>query len=178
VLLAFVGSDGAIDRAQSVTVSGAGLTWTLVRRADVQRGTAEIWRAPAASQLSNVTVKSQQKNGTFDQSLTVVAFANSGGVGASATAGAATGAPSISITTTKAASLVYAVGNDWDRALARTLGGNQVMVHQWADVAAGDTFWVQSVDGVLATADTVALLNDTAATIDRWNFAVVEIFVK
>jgi hypothetical protein len=41
-------------------------------------------------------------------------------VGASATATAASGAPSLSLTTHGAASLVFAIGNDWDRAVART----------------------------------------------------------
>jgi len=34
------------------------------------------------------------------------------------------------MTTTKAASLVFGVGNDWDRAVGRTLGANQTSVHQ------------------------------------------------
>jgi hypothetical protein len=38
-------------------------------------------------------------------------------------ASGASGAPSASLTTTKANSLVFAVGNDWDRAVARTLPG-------------------------------------------------------
>ena len=34
--------------AQTVTVSGAGLTWTLVSRANASSGDAEIWQATAA----------------------------------------------------------------------------------------------------------------------------------
>src|ERR1051325_2876805 len=54
VLLAFL----SIDAPQSVTnhvntVTGAGLTWQLVARANAQLGDAEIWRAFAPSPLTN-----------------------------------------------------------------------------------------------------------------------------
>ena len=48
-------------------------------------------------------------------SLTVVAFTGASGAGAVASGGALTGAPSVSLSTTHDGSLVYAVGNDWDR---------------------------------------------------------------
>ena len=47
-LVAFVGSDGPSGSGrQSVTVSGGGLTWTLVKRSNGQSGDAEIWAAQA-----------------------------------------------------------------------------------------------------------------------------------
>ena len=79
------------------------------------------------------------------------------------------------VTTTKAQSLVYAVGNDYDNALSRTPGAGQVLVHQWVETATGDTFWVQRISGYVATAGTVATVNDTAPTTDRWNLAAVEV---
>ena len=79
------------------------------------------------------------------------------------------------MTTTKASSLVYGVGNDWDRAVARTLGPTQTMVHQVVDSATGDTYWVQAWTGPVTTAGTRVQLNDTAPTNDRWNFASVEV---
>jgi beta-lactam-binding protein with PASTA domain len=175
VLVAFVASDGRGSGGQTVTVSGAGLTWTLVRRSNTRAGTSEIWQARATGQLTNVTVQSVQSVAGFRQSLTVVAFRGASGVGASAAANAATGAPSVTLVTTRANSLVYGVGNDWDRAVARTLGANQTMVHQVVDTAAGDTFWVQNRNGMVAAAGTSVQLNDTAPTNDRWNFASVEI---
>ena len=113
-----------------MTISGAGVTWTLVKRFNGRLGTSEIWQAPAATQLSNVTVRSTQRFSGYDQSPTVVAFGNAAGAGASVAGSAASGAPSVSMTTTKAASLVFGVGNDWDRAVGRTLGANQTSVHQ------------------------------------------------
>jgi len=129
LLVAFVASDGPTSGGQSVTISGAGVTWTPVKRSNGRLGTSEIWQAPAATQLSNVTVRSTQRFSGYDQSLTVVAFGNAAGAGASVAGSAASGAPSVSMTT-KAASLVYGVGNDWDRAVGRTLGANQTSVHQ------------------------------------------------
>jgi hypothetical protein len=70
--------------------------------------------------------------------------------------------------------LVYGVGNDWDGAIARTLGPNQTMVHQ-AVVPASGTYWVQARTGPVTSAGTIVQLNDTAPTTDRWNFASVEV---
>jgi hypothetical protein len=173
VLLAFGASDG--PSAQTLTVSGAGLTWTLVRRSNTRPGTSEIWQARAASQLTNVTVRSTQSVAGYWQSVTVVAFRGATGIGASAVASGASGAPSVTLVTTRANSLVYGVGNDWDRAVARTLGASQVMVHQRVEATVGDTFWVQCLSAPVPAAGSSAQLNDTAPTNDRWNFASVEI---
>ena len=176
VLVAFVASDGP-STSQTMMVTGAGLTWTLVRRANVQRGASEIWTATAANQLSNVTVTSRQTVMGYTQSLTVVAFRGAAGVGASAVANGATGAPSVTLNATTAGSFVYGVGNDWDRAVARVLGPGQTMVHQWLDTASGDTYWVQALS-TSVTAPAQVRLNDTSPTTDRWNMAAVEIVPK
>ena len=175
LLLAFVASDGPSSGGQTATVTGAGLTWTLVRRANTQAGTSEVWQAKATSLLTNVTVRSTQAMTAFRQSLTVVTYRSASGVGASAIANAATGAPSVTLTTTVANSLVYGVGNDWDSATARTLGPNQVMVHENVVTAVGDTFWVQSRTASVPLPGTSIQLNCTAPTTDRWNFVSVEV---
>jgi len=174
LVLAFVASDGPTSGAQTATVSGAGLTWTLVKRANAQLGTAEIWQATTAAPVTG-TVTSTQARGGYDQSLTVVAIQGTSGVGASATAGASSGAPTVSLTTAGAGSLVFGVGNDWDNAIARTLGANQVFQHQWVDSRIGDTYWVQNTTTPSGPAGSVVVLNDTAPTGDRWNFAAVEV---
>jgi hypothetical protein len=172
LLVAFVASDG--NQGQTATVSGGGLTWSLVRRTNTQLGTSEVWAATATSQLTNVVVTATQAFGGADQSLTVMAFRGAAGVGATAGASGATGAPSVSLTATRAGSAVFAVGNDWDKASLRTLGPNQVMVHQWVDTHVGDTFWVQALASATSAAGPVTL-NDTLPTTDRWNLAAVEI---
>jgi hypothetical protein len=175
VLIALVAADGPLSNPQSATVTGGGLAWSLVRRANSQAGVAEIWTATAASQLSQATVRSTLRRTGYHQSLTVVAFAGAGGIGASARASARTGAPRLQLTTTAAGSLVFGVGHDWDRAVARTLGSGQTMVHQWVDTSVNDTFWVQRLTDPVAAAGTSVLVNVTAPVTDRWNLAAVEI---
>ena len=160
--------------------AGAGLSWTLVRRANTQFGTAEIWTATAAEQLTDVTVTSTPtfNSTTSRQSLTVVAFAGASGVGATASGGGNNTVPSVTLTTTRAGSVVYGVGNDAERDIARTLGANQSMVHQWVDSAGRLTFWVQSRNGTVATAGSSVTINDTAPGNSLWNLAAVEIIPR
>src|SRR5690242_16412165 len=74
VLIALVSADGPISGGQAMTVSGAGLTWSLVRRSNGQLGVSEVWKATATTVLSGVTVRSAPAKTGFDQSLTVVTF--------------------------------------------------------------------------------------------------------
>jgi hypothetical protein len=128
---------------QTVTVSGAGLRWKLVRRANAQSGDSEVWAATAGTILSSATVTSTPLKSGYPQDLTVIAMEGTAGVGASATASAQTGAPKVKLTTTKATSLVFAVGNDYKRAVARTLPSGWVILEQWVDTSTADTYWSQ-----------------------------------
>ena len=175
LLVVFAASDGPISGGQTLTIGGAGLAWRLVRRANGQPGTSEIWTATAPAPLSNVAVSSTQSIGTYRQSVTVVSFTDAGGIGASAAAGAPNGAPAVSLTTTQPGSFVIGVGNDWDHATPRSLGANQRMIHQTVDTTTGDTYWVQAIANAVPDAGTPVQLADTAPTGDRWNFAAVEI---
>jgi hypothetical protein len=173
LLLAFVSSDG--PSGQTATVSGGGLSWSLVRRANTRPGTSEIWKATAPASAAATTVTSTPSRTGFDQSLTVLAFAGAGGVGASSGAGAATGAPRVTLTTTAAGSWVFGTGNDYDAATARTVGAVQTMRHQWLDTGSGDTFWAQGQTSPTSTAGTVVSIDDTAPTNHQWNLASVEV---
>jgi hypothetical protein len=170
-LVAFVAAGG---NGQTATVSGAGLTWTLVRRANVRSGTSEIWTATAATRLVNVTVTAALRVSGESQSLTVVAFTGAGGIGASVVGNGSRSAPTVTLATTGAGSFVYGVGNDPDRKNARTPGANQSIVHQWVDNQSNQTFWVQSRNGAVATAGSLVSI-DTASTNGDWNLAAVEI---
>jgi hypothetical protein len=175
LLLAFVSGDSPTGGGQTATVTGAGLTWNLVRRTNVQQGTSEIWQASASAKLTNATVSATLGSATTnDLSLTVVAFTGAAGVGASAGASGPNGAPTVSLTTTAPASLVYATGNDWDRPQSHTVGAGQTMVHQWLNTTVGDAYWVQRSTDPVANASAVTV-NDTAPTNDRWNLTAVEI---
>jgi beta-lactam-binding protein with PASTA domain len=176
MLVAFASSDGpASTDSQSLTISGAGLTWTRVQRSATRFGVSEIWKASAPSVLTNVTVSSTQAIAGVHQSLTVIAFTGVGGIGASNAAGAISGAPTVSLVTQAAGSLVYAAGNDWDRAVARTIPAGQTKVREFVDTPVGDTFWLQAAAGTSASAGATVTLNATAPTNDQWNMAIVEL---
>ena len=66
---------------------------------------------------------------------------------------------------------------DWSevRAIARTLGSGQLMVHEWVDTSATDTFWIQTLSGSVPNSGTTVTLNAVAPTLDRWNLAAIEI---
>ncbi|MFC8503745.1 Ig-like domain-containing protein [Pedococcus sp. NPDC057267] len=176
VLLAFVSADGPSGAAaQSSTVSGAGLAWKLVARANAQYGDSEIWTATAATVLSGATVTSTLAAPGYHQALSVIALEGAAGTGAKGTASAATGAAHLGLVTTSATSLVFAVGNDWDSATARSLPVGEVLLDQWLDTGTGDTDWSEYTNATTGPAGTTVAMGTTAPTTDRWNLAAVEV---
>src|SRR5450755_3469877 len=177
-LLAFVSYDGPSGSPQTAIVSGGGLTWKLVQRSNGQSGTAEIWAATAPNAPFTATVASQPGSaGLWHGSLTVVGFTNASGTGIVGKAGASTGAPDVQLAGVSAGNWVFAVGNDWDNAIARSPVSGQVLVHQRVDTQIGDTYWVQSTAAPSTTTGTVDI-HDSAPTSDRWNYAAVEVTAK
>jgi hypothetical protein len=174
LLVAFVAYDGPRDARQSARVSGAGLSWTLVMRANTQLGTSEIWAAKASYVLSRVSVTSRPQAAGHHGSLVVIAFSNAAGTGITGRAGAPEGAPEVYLPGISAGNWVFAVGNDWDRAVGRVPVAGQLLVHQRVDAAVGDTFWVQATAAPSA-ANALVTLRDVAPTTDQWNYAAVEI---
>ena len=182
LLLAFVAGDYLTGANTAVTsMTGAGLTWQLVVRTNVQSGNSEIWRAFAPSPLTNVSVTATLSHPVVS-SLTVVTFTGvdttgtngSGAIGAIASQSAASGAPTATVTTTRNGSWVFGVGNDYDNPTARTVGANQVLVHQYL-TPTGDTYWMQRQSNVTPVAGTAVTINDTAPTADRYNLSLCEI---
>jgi subtilase family serine protease len=174
LIVAYVAGDGPASGRQTATVSRGGLTWTLAGRTNAGRGTSEIWSARARGILSKAAIKATLTKPGYRVSLTVVAYSGASGVGAHKGADASRGAPTASLTTTHPGSWVFAVGNDWDRAVDRTLGPNQTLVSESTD-AAGDSYWVQSTTTPTASAKTRVRINDTAPITDGWNLELVEI---
>ena len=181
VLVAFAGTrrpDHGREQPE-LAITRAGLTWTRVARAATSRGVSEIWTANAPASLSGAQVTSAQSvtlvlGLPVNQMVTVAAFSNATGVGATNIRSAASGAPSISLVTTSANSLIYGVGNDFDQAIARTVGAGQVKVDEFL-APSGDTMWVQARTTLSGAAGSTVTLNDTAPTGNQWNFAIVEI---
>jgi hypothetical protein len=175
LLVAFVAYDGPAGSPQTATVSGAGLSWTLLERSNTQSGTAEIWLARADGTLSSVTVMAQPGVGSsYHGSLTVIAFTNAAGTSVVGRTGAPSAAPDIALPGVIAGDWVFAVGNDWDNAVARTPVAGQALVHQKVDAQVGDTYWVQSTSGP-STANALVDIHDSAPTSDQWNYAAVEV---
>ena len=178
MLLAFVASDGPnAGSSQTIkAVSGGGLTWTLRGRANGQAGTAEIWQAVAPTVLTNVKITATRATGSYQGAITVAAFigADTAANGAVASSSAASGAPSVSLVTTRSNSWVWGVGEDWDKATARTVGPGQTLVDQFLSPS-GDTFWTQRQTAPTPAAGTTVAVSDTAPTADRWDLAIVEV---
>ena len=175
--LAFIATDYLSGANTTVKiVSGGGLTWTLVARANAQSGSSEIWGAYAAVPVSSVLVTATLSQSVLS-SMTVMSFSGvkaGGAIGAVATKSAATGAPSASLVTTEPNSFVLGVGNDFTKATARTLPAGQILLHQDL-TSSGDTYWVQMLASPVPAASTVVTLNDTAPTKDKFNLAIVEL---
>jgi hypothetical protein len=174
LLVAFVSSSGPAEGGQTMTVAGGGLAWTLAVRENGQLGVSEIWTAPTPTVRSGLAVTSTPAFGTPAQSLVVMTIRGAAGAGATARASAPAGGPSVSLTTTGSGSLVLAVGNDWNGSVARVLGPNQSIVHEFF-YPENDTFWVQRLDATVPVAGTTVTLDDIAPTDHIWNFAAIEI---
>ena len=174
LLVAYLASDspdGSGARFSSVT--GCGLTWSLAQRANAVAGPVEIWSAPATSALSSCRVTATRSFGSYLGQITVVGYANAGGIGAHAATSAAGGAPQVTLTTTAGQSLVAAVGDDWDQAIARQPVSGQSLVGQYL-APVGDTYWTQAVGTPVASRSAVTV-KDGSPTSDRFNYAAVEI---
>jgi hypothetical protein len=176
-LLACIATDyltGANTTVKSVT--GGGLTWALVKRANAESGTAEIWGAFSALPLTGVSVTATLSQSVVS-SMTIMSFSGvnpAGAIGAVAAKSAATGAPTASLVTTGANSLVLGVGNDFTNAIARTVGTGQVIIHQYL-TPTGDTYWVQMQASPISASGTTVTINDTAPTKDQYNLSIVEL---
>ena len=174
-LLALVSADGPQTGRQTAVVAGGGLKWTLVSRANASSGDAEIWEAIATTATTISPITATLKAGGYDESLSVVAMEGADGVGARAHASGPSGAPHLTLTTLASTSLVFAAGNDWDRAAARKLPVGWVILDQWLSNGTGDTYWSQYTNHPTGNAGTRVSVRDTAPTNDRWNLAAVEL---
>jgi hypothetical protein len=174
-VLALVSADGPQNSRQTASVSGGGLTWKLVSRANARPGDAEVWEVVATTATTVSPITATLSAAGYDESLSVVAMEGADGTGASAHASAADGAPHVTLKTLAATSLVFAAGNDWDNAKARKLPLGWVMLDQWLNGSTGDAYWSQYTNHTTGKAGTRVRVGDTAPTNDSWNLAAVEL---
>ena len=103
------------DQSVAASVAGGGLTWTQRQQVNVSAyGRAYVWTATATANGSVAVTFTRTAGGT-DKHFGggVVAYRDSAGVGSSAKVNA-TGAPSLSLTTTEADSAVVVANVDWN----------------------------------------------------------------
>ena len=174
-LLALVSADGPQAGKQTAVVSGGGLDWKLVSRANSSAGDAEVWQALATTATTISPITATLKSDGYDESLSVVAMEGADGVGAAAHASGLTGAPHLTLKTIAATSLVFAAGDDWDRAAARKLPVGWVMLNQWLNTGTGDTYWSQYTNHPTGKPGSRISVHDLAPTNDSWNLAAVEL---
>ncbi|HMF94852.1 MAG TPA: hypothetical protein VKE96_11180, partial [Vicinamibacterales bacterium] len=84
------------------------------------------------------------------------------------------GDPSLTITTTKANSWVFGVGNDWDNRKALTAAAGSTIIAQ-SPAGITDTFWSERTTNPVPLAGIPTTVGVTGVGTDRWNFAVIEI---
>jgi RHS repeat-associated protein len=176
LLLAFISATGPSPGSQTITaVSGAGLVWKEVARANHKPGTAEVWQAYAATPVTGATVVATLGSTAHDGSITVAAFTGAAAAtGAHAVASGASKSPAVVLTTTQPDSVIWAVGEDATHAGTVTPSSGQTVVHQFADTSSHATYWAQDTKPVSA-AGTAVTVADTLAATDSWNLAAVEI---
>jgi Bacterial Ig domain len=174
-LLAFVSADGPSGGAQRAVLTGGGVHWQLVARADGSPGDAEVWQAIASKPMNVSAIKATLSDAGYDVNLNVIAMEGADGTAATAVGSGASGAPSVKLTTESATSLVFAVGHDWDQATARKLPVGWVMLDQWLDTGAGDTFWTQYTNQPTGPVGSHVTVSDLAPKNDHWNLAAVEL---
>lgn len=179
LLVAYIDSDGP-GKSQGQyfkSVTGGNLTWRLAARSNIRYGTSEIWTAVASQALSSVTITATRAVDGYNGDMTVVGYTGADLTtnGATAVNHASSGAPTVSLTTTRNGSWVWATGNDWDSNTSRVVGSGQTLADQFVDSYSHDTYWSQYQTSPSAPGGTNVTLNDTSPTGDQWNMAAIEI---
>lgn len=180
LLLAFI-SEGGSEATNVTSVSGAGLTWVLVGRTNVQAGSAEIWRAFSPAVLTKTEITASLAS-SVPATMVVMSFSGvdttgtngSGAIGGIVGADSSGAAASATLTTTRENSLVIGVADDTRSEATRTAGSGQTIVHHYM-VTKGGTFWVQERTTPSPAAGYAATINDTAPTGDPFNLEICEI---
>lgn len=161
----------ALGTRQHASVSGAGLSWRLVRRSNAGGNDAEAWTAQVPGVAGQITVTSALSGGAGRQSLTVVALEGVRGVGASSASSGRAGAPGISLRTTDATSLVFAAGASGAASPSLPRGWE----HLHSEQAAGSGLWSQYTSQPTGTEGTTVVANGGGSSAGTWNMVAVEL---
>jgi hypothetical protein len=91
----------------------------------------------------------------------------------SAGASAASGRPALKLTTSRANSLIFAVGTSHGSTTARVLPIGWVTLSKWRSAATGDTDWSQYTNWPVARGGTKITVSGGAPAAGPWNLAAV-----
>jgi len=178
LLLAFVSAGGPVGTRQDITVSGD-LQWTRLETANAQAGAAGIWWAVAPFAVTSSTVSASVSVPGYTQALTVVALAGAHlAPGASLSASASTGAPTLTLVSSSPGSWFYAVGIDPTAATPRSPGYYQTLVADVTDATGHADGWVEQLSNPTAAKGATVTMNVLAPTADAWNCAAVEVLPR
>ncbi len=185
------------------SVEGGGLKWIRQAEAHLsvtsEPGIAEIWTAYAPKTIAPFTVTVTRNNDTGSNTLcnnftggpgpeiangmvlvqAIVGADPKKPIGATAVAGVGkmsnrVAAASVSLTTTRAGSIVEAVGSDWDGSIPRTLPTGQTLLHENVSTHNNDNYWTQGLSDKVAKPGPVSL-SVTEPTDHACNMAAIEI---
>jgi hypothetical protein len=182
LIVAYVAADSPFTQGQTSTVTGGGLTWTLVGRENGALGDAEVWEAHAEGPLSSApitaTVSTLEPGSPpgdgYDETITVAGYRNAPGIGGVAMFSSPSGAPTGEIKTSGRCSWVWAIGDDWLGSIKRTA---PLLQKVWSEAydTVGDTYWVQSRRYPTRLAGRMVKINDRKPTGDPYNLVLVDI---
>jgi hypothetical protein len=190
LLVAFVASQ-ADDPVTSVSSpEHFGITWTRRVVNNAAGGDTQVWTAPAPSYtgtdprvcnqpcqaFDGLTVTATKAASYYTQFLTVRTY-RARGLGAIATGGDSSGAPSVSLTPRDSGSVITAIGYDWSSATLHVAGPGQTIHEQVSDPVDNEQIWIQSLDASPA-AGTPVEVSDVAPTNEYWNLTAVEISIR
>jgi hypothetical protein len=173
-LVAFVSSQGPVTDGQSATVTGAGLSWRLVKRASSAAGAVEIWAANAPHVLVGAAVRARAAAPRSAQQLTVIALEGVDGVGASSSGSGASGSPSVDLRTTKSTSLVFALA-DAGSGAGRALPRGWVHLDDWTGGSGRTGSWTQFSNQPTGAAGTAVKVTGGEPTMSPWDMVAVEL---
>lgn len=189
-LVAFVGRNTPTAGSNATgTVSGAGLTWTMAgRKSDngtgqitggtAQPGCVEIWVAYSASALTSQTVTDtiavSGVGHDHAMQVLVITGAETTWAGAITATGAASGLPSLALTTTAANAWVMSAATDWQALGNGTVGSGQTMAGQYHNSGQISVhFWRQTA--TTTTSGTSVTDNLTAPSGEQYNMLSIEL---
>lgn len=164
-------------------VTGGGLTWVNVGRANTNAGSTEVWRAFAPTPTTfTVTANMSASTNSYNYLVVGIVGADlsgsngSGAIGAFQTAASTSAAPTVSLTTTRNNSWVWGAGNDPSNGTTTPVAGtNQTLLRSYKDSSNVCSSWIQRQNTITATSGTTVTINDSPPTADSCNILALEI---